>query len=63
MVVLSILSSAWAVVEVRFLRSHHRAIPYKRGSWGPKEADALIASDGGWHNPLPEQSGTKDNAE
>ena len=22
-----------------------------RGSWGPKQADAMIAADGGWHNP------------
>lgn len=62
MVVLSILSSARAVVEP-VLKSHRRSIPYKRGIWRPKEADALIASDGGWHNPLPEQSGTKNNAE
>jgi glucose-6-phosphate 1-dehydrogenase len=55
MVVLSILSSAWAVVEP-VLKSHYRAILYKRGSWGPKEADALFATDGGWHKPLPKQS-------
>ena len=24
-----------------------------RGSWGPKEADALIAADGRWHKPVP----------
>jgi glucose-6-phosphate 1-dehydrogenase len=24
---------------------------YPRGSWGPKEADVLIAPDGKWHNP------------
>jgi glucose-6-phosphate 1-dehydrogenase len=29
----------------------HRVRPYPRGAWGPKEADALITSDGGWHNP------------
>ncbi len=23
-------------------------------SWGPKEADALIAADGRWHNPRSE---------
>ena len=58
MAVLSILSSAWTLVEP-VLKSHHRAILYKRGSWGPKEADALFATDGGWHYPLPEQAGTK----
>lgn len=52
------VEAAWAVVE-RVLKSHRRSIPYKRGSWGPKEADALIATDGGWHNPLPIQSNIK----
>jgi glucose-6-phosphate 1-dehydrogenase len=44
------VEAAWMVVEP-VLKSHHRVRPYRRGSWGPKEADALIASDGGWHNP------------
>src|ERR1019366_4401982 len=30
--------------------------PCRRGSWGPKEADALIASDGYWHNPSPNEA-------
>jgi glucose-6-phosphate 1-dehydrogenase len=30
-----------------------RVRPCGRGSWGPKEADALVAADGGWHNPRP----------
>jgi glucose-6-phosphate 1-dehydrogenase len=34
------------------LDTHHRAHPYKPGSWGPKQADALIAADGSWHNPI-----------
>jgi glucose-6-phosphate 1-dehydrogenase len=46
------VEAAWAVVDP-ILKSHHRARPYKRGGWGPKEADALIAPDGGWHNPGP----------
>ena len=44
------VEAAWAVVEP-VLRTHHRNRPYKRGSWGPKEADALIAANGCWHNP------------
>jgi glucose-6-phosphate 1-dehydrogenase len=44
------VEAAWAVVEP-ILRTHHRARPYKRGGWGPKEADALIAPNGSWHNP------------
>jgi glucose-6-phosphate 1-dehydrogenase len=33
------------------LKSHHRALPYAPGTWGPEEADALIAEEGRWHNP------------
>ncbi len=44
------VEAAWAVVDPVLTR-HHRTIPYKRGSWGPREADALIAADGGWYNP------------
>jgi glucose-6-phosphate 1-dehydrogenase len=44
------VEAAWAVVDP-VLKTHPRVRPYKRGSWGPKEADALIATVGGWHNP------------
>ncbi|HEX4332831.1 MAG TPA: glucose-6-phosphate dehydrogenase [Usitatibacter sp.] len=44
------VEAAWAVVDP-VLEHHHRARPYKRGSWGPTEADTLIAADGGWRNP------------
>ncbi|MGA2249189.1 glucose-6-phosphate dehydrogenase [Terracidiphilus sp.] len=44
------VEAAWAVVNP-VLKKHPRVRPYKRGGWGPKEADAIIASDGGWHNP------------
>ena len=46
------LEAAWAVVEPVLL-THHRAVAYKPGSWGPKAADALIAAGDGWHNPMP----------
>jgi glucose-6-phosphate 1-dehydrogenase len=45
------VEAAWAAVD-RILKTHRRVRPYKPGSWGPKEADALIARDGGWHNPV-----------
>jgi glucose-6-phosphate 1-dehydrogenase len=45
------VEAAWAVVDP-VLKTHHRVHPYRRGSWGPKEADTLIGSDGGWHNPM-----------
>jgi glucose-6-phosphate 1-dehydrogenase len=50
------VEAAWAVVDP-VLKTHHRVRPYKRRSWGPKEADALIASSGCWHNPSPNDAG------
>jgi len=44
------VEAAWMVVNP-VLKTHHRVRPYKRGSWGPKEANTIIAADGGWHNP------------
>jgi glucose-6-phosphate 1-dehydrogenase len=49
------VEAAWAVVDP-VLQTHHPASPYRRRSWGPKEADALIAADGSWHNPKPEKA-------
>ena len=49
------LEAAWEVVDP-VLKTHHRARPYKRHSWGPKEADAIIATDGSWHNPSPKEA-------
>jgi glucose-6-phosphate 1-dehydrogenase len=45
------VEAAWAVVDP-VLKTHHRIRPYKRGSWGPKEADTIITAGGGWHNPV-----------
>src|SRR5579859_1641565 len=45
------VEAAWTVVDP-VLRKHSRALPYARGTWGPKEADALIAAFGPWHNPF-----------
>ena len=44
------VEAAWTVVEP-VIRTHHRARLYKPGSWGPKEADEIIAADGCWYNP------------
>jgi glucose-6-phosphate 1-dehydrogenase len=43
------VEAAWAVVDP-VLTNHSQVRPYKRYSWGPKEADAMIASDGCWYN-------------
>jgi glucose-6-phosphate 1-dehydrogenase len=44
------VEAAWAVVDP-VLTTHHSVRPYQKGTWGPKEADELIAADGCWHNP------------
>jgi len=46
------VEAAWAVVD-GVLEKHPRALPYKRGTWGPEEADSLIRKHGRWHNPTP----------
>jgi len=49
------IEAAWAVLDP-ILTHHHPSIPYDRGSWGPAQADDLIAADGEWLNPMPEHS-------
>ena len=44
------VEAAWAVVDP-ILEHHHPALPYPPGSWGPEEADGLIAPHGRWHDP------------
>ena len=46
------IEAAWTVVDP-VLVNHHPVLPYPPGTWGPAQADALIAGDGGWHNPTP----------
>ncbi len=45
------VEAAWTVVD-QVLKHHPRVRPYKRHTWGPKQADALIADGSGWHNPV-----------
>jgi glucose-6-phosphate 1-dehydrogenase len=49
------IEAAWSAVDP-VLKTYPAVRPYERQSWGPKEADALIASDGGWHNFGPEEA-------
>jgi glucose-6-phosphate 1-dehydrogenase len=51
------VEAAWAAVDP-VLKNHRRACHYRRGSWGPKEADSLIAAHGGWYNPTNARSET-----
>jgi glucose-6-phosphate 1-dehydrogenase len=50
------VEAAWVVVDP-VLKNHHRVRPYKRHSWGPKQADTIIAADGGWLDPSGADSG------
>ena len=46
------VEAAWAVVEP-VLKKHHRIHVYQPKTWGPKEADQLIARDGcSWLQPV-----------
>jgi glucose-6-phosphate 1-dehydrogenase len=49
------VEAAWSVVDP-VLADHHPVLPYAGGTWGPAEADLLIADDGGWHNPAAEKA-------
>ena len=44
------VEAAWAIVEP-ILANATTLYPYEPGSWGPHEADRLVADLGGWHNP------------
>ena len=45
------VEAAWAVVEP-VLENHRPVVLYPPHGWGPPEADALIAVDGAWNNPV-----------
>ena len=49
------VEAAWTVVEP-VLTNQRPCRSYERGSWGPKDADDLIAANGRWHDPKPEKS-------
>ena len=44
------VEEAWRIVDP-VLGNATPVHPYKPGTWGPAEADALAAADGGWYNP------------
>jgi len=47
------VEAAWIAVEP-VLQHHPKAIPYRCGTWGPKDAEELLGANGPWHNPTPE---------
>ncbi|MDP9124188.1 MAG: glucose-6-phosphate dehydrogenase [Pseudomonadota bacterium] len=50
---LDAVEAAWTAVD-DVLVNHPKAVAYQAGTWGPAQADALVAGDGGWQNPMPE---------
>jgi glucose-6-phosphate 1-dehydrogenase len=44
------VEAAWTVVDP-VLKKHKPVIRYRRGTWGPKEANALLAPGDTWHEP------------
>lgn len=45
------VEQAWRVVD-RVISRHHAAHPYPKGTWGPKQAERLVAAEGGWQDPV-----------
>ena len=46
------VEAAWRIVDP-VLDARNAVHEYRAGSWGPAEADAIIARVGGWQNPKP----------
>ena len=46
------VEAAWKVID-GVLTKHRAVHSYKRGTWGPAQADDLFAGAGRWHNPKP----------
>ena len=44
------VEAAWAVVDP-ILGNVTPVYPYDPGTWGPREADRIVAPHGGWHSP------------
>jgi glucose-6-phosphate 1-dehydrogenase len=44
------VEQTWRVVQP-LIDHPPKVLPYAKGSWGPKEADDLVAGFGGWHGP------------
>jgi glucose-6-phosphate 1-dehydrogenase len=52
------VEAAWSVVDP-ILGNAMPVHEYESHTWGPAEADQIVAGDGGWHNPAPVQQTTK----
>jgi glucose-6-phosphate 1-dehydrogenase len=45
-----VVEAAWAIVDP-VIHGPSPMYEYECGSWGPREADALVADVGGWNTP------------
>jgi glucose-6-phosphate 1-dehydrogenase len=45
-----VVEAAWAIVDPLFA-DPDPIFEYEPGSWGPPQADRLVAEVGGWHTP------------
>lgn len=46
------VEAAWAIVDPVVAMPEEQPIPYEPGSWGPGEANRLVADVGGWNTPV-----------
>jgi len=52
------IEQTWRVIQP-ILERPPPVIPYAPGTWGPSEADRLMARYGGWHDSRPEEAGPR----
>jgi glucose-6-phosphate 1-dehydrogenase len=45
------VEAAWAIVDP-IVKNGGAVYRYEPGSWGPREADRMVAAYGGWYNPV-----------
>ena len=45
------VEEAWRIVDP-MLKAATPVYEYDPGTWGPREADSLLAPHGGWHDPV-----------
>jgi glucose-6-phosphate 1-dehydrogenase len=46
------VEAAWQIVQPVLGPNTTPVFEYEQGTWGPREADLLVADYGGWHVPL-----------
>jgi len=46
------VETTWRIIQP-LLDQPGPLYPYQRGSWGPPEAESVVAEHGGWHDPTP----------